>query len=94
MKKAENTAIHMRIIGRVQGVFFRNEMQEFAASHNVRGWVKNEDDGSVSAFAQGLPDDIHAVIEWVKKGSRLSSIHHVEWERAPVDSLLTDFSIH
>ena len=42
-----------RFTGRVQGVGFRWTMQRLALDVGVKGWVRNEDDGSVSCELQG-----------------------------------------
>ncbi|HMR01381.1 MAG TPA: acylphosphatase [Candidatus Gracilibacteria bacterium] len=48
--------IHIK--GRVQGVFFRSAAKEEAEKRGLFGWIKNENDGSVSACVQGLEADI------------------------------------
>ena len=44
---------HAIITGRVQGVFFRMETKRTAELNNVKGWVKNNLDGSVEAMFEG-----------------------------------------
>ncbi|MEP6705591.1 MAG: acylphosphatase, partial [Acidobacteriota bacterium] len=41
------------IRGRVQGVGYRYFAQRSAARHQIRGYVRNLDDGRVEAYAQG-----------------------------------------
>ena len=48
--------------GRVQGVGFRFTAKGFANRYHVTGWAENEDDGTVCAEMQGLPEDIEAVL--------------------------------
>lgn len=43
----------LRVRGSVQGVGFRAQVQRIARSLSIKGWVRNERDGSVSALAQG-----------------------------------------
>ena len=48
--------IHYHFVGRVQGVGFRYTAYYSATRHGVTGFVKNEDDGSVTMEAQGTPE--------------------------------------
>ena len=52
--------IHYHFVGRVQGVGFRYTAYYAATRHGVTGFVKNEDDGSVTMEAQGSPQAIMA----------------------------------
>ena len=40
----------IRVLGRVQGVGFRDALRREAHRHGVRGWVRNRVDGSVEAL--------------------------------------------
>lgn len=57
--------INVHLFGNVQGVNFRRQTVQWAEQHNVRGWVRNEPDGSVRICAQGDAAALHALIEWV-----------------------------
>lgn len=43
----------IRVYGRVQGVGFRYKTHHVADSLRLTGWVRNEEDGSVSMEVQG-----------------------------------------
>ena len=43
------------ISGEVQGVGYRFFAQRSSARHQIRGYVKNLDDGRVEVFAEGKP---------------------------------------
>ena len=45
--------VHMRVVGRVQGVGFRWTCRKVAVNLGLTGWVRNEYDGSVSLELQG-----------------------------------------
>ena len=53
-----DTAKHIIFSGRVQGVGFRFTVHRIAVNHELTGFVRNLNDGSVEMFAQGHPDDI------------------------------------
>ncbi|QDH78920.1 acylphosphatase [Echinicola soli] len=57
-----------KILGEVQGVFFRKSTQEKAQGLGVKGWVKNESDGSVLTVIQGSEEQIRLMEEWLAKG--------------------------
>jgi acylphosphatase len=50
-----------RFHGRVQGVGFRAFCAGAARARGLRGWVRNEPDGSVSAEAEGVPGGLAAL---------------------------------
>ncbi len=43
----------VRVTGRVQGVWFRGWTRERAEALGLKGWVRNEPDGSVAALLAG-----------------------------------------
>jgi acylphosphatase len=45
--------VHLKITGRVQGVWYRNWTRETALGLELKGWVRNRTDGSVEAIACG-----------------------------------------
>lgn len=54
--------------GRVQGVFFRRSLQERAEELGARGWVANRDDGTVEAWIEGSPTQVHGCLRWIEAG--------------------------
>jgi acylphosphatase len=60
--------VHLRIEGKVQGVYFRNNMKLIAAENNVKGWVRNLREGSVEAVLEGKKSDLQEVVKWSHKG--------------------------
>lgn len=74
MKKS----IRLYISGTVQGVLFRAFIKENAERYNVKGFVRNLDDGRVEVFLEGNSDEVNKMIEICKKGPRHSQIRNVE----------------
>lgn len=60
--------------GRVQGVGFRAFTKRVASRHDVKGWVRNEPDGTVTAVLQGDQAAVNDVLDAVKDGPRTSHV--------------------
>lgn len=71
----------VRVRGRVQGVFFRSEMQARARSLAVAGWVRNEPDGSVQAVFEGSTEAVESMIAWCARGPAGARVEDVTVER-------------
>ena len=79
---------HIRVTGRVQGVFFRQSAVEKARALAIAGWVRNRSDGSVEAHVEGEPDAVEAMLAWLHHGPT-----HAEVDAVHVtDAELTDAS--
>lgn len=76
--KIMNFTQHLRIIGRVQGVFFRESMCRRAQQLGITGWVRNRRDGSVEAMIQGTPEAVAAMVEWARTGPEQARVEAVE----------------
>lgn len=60
---------HITFSGRVQGVGFRYKATHLARYLGLTGWVRNEDDGTVTGEFQGLKQEIDQVIKGLVKDS-------------------------
>ena len=67
----------IRVSGRVQGVFYRATTQEQANLLNIKGWIRNEADGSVLIEAEGSTASLHQLVEWCKEGPPSAQVSHV-----------------
>lgn len=74
--------VRIHVFGRVQKVFFRDSTRRKARKLNLTGWVKNEQNGSVTIFAEGEEENIKKLIAWSQKGPLLAKVTNVEiqWE--------------
>jgi len=68
---------HLRIHGRVQGVFYRDSMIREANRLGVRGWVRNCRDGSVEAVVQGASDQVETLLAWARQGPERARVEDV-----------------
>lgn len=60
--------VDARAIGRVQGVGYRYHVLRRARELELRGWVANEADGSVSCRAEGPRDALDALLVTMEAG--------------------------
>jgi len=74
--------LHLRIYGRVQGVFFRYETQSVAKRLGLVGWVRNRLDGSVEVVAEGEKEKLEELLKWCHQGPPLARVDSVQinWE--------------
>ena len=90
MKKA----VRLYISGLVQGIFFRGFVKENAERLNIKGFVRNLEDGRVEVFIEGNPDDVRKMIEVCKKGPRHSEVKKVEEKPERFQELKTFKVLH
>ena len=60
--------VHLRIEGRVQGVWYRGWTVDEAATRGLGGWVRNRMDGSVEAVFSGPAADVEEMVEACRRG--------------------------
>ena len=72
-----------KILGKVQGVFFRDTAQKTAQDLELTGWVCNEPDGSVQIVAEGDEKKLERFLEFLKEGSDSAVVSDVDikWEK-------------
>ncbi|MGB6193543.1 MAG: acylphosphatase [Terracidiphilus sp.] len=69
--------LHFLIQGRVQGVGFRWFVHREASELELRGWVRNTEDGDVEIVASGTPEDLSELRASLRRGPRGSRVDHV-----------------
>mgnify|MGYP002627197049 CR=1 FL=1 len=62
--------VRLSICGKVQGVNLRWEIREEALRLDLTGWVKNQDDNSVLAEAQGTREHINELKGFLTQNGR------------------------
>lgn len=84
--------IKIKIEGRVQGVFFRQEAKDKADKLGIKGKVMNCDDDSVEIIATGEKGQLESLVEWCRKGPSKAVVTNVITQELPLQSFLS-FSI-
>jgi len=69
----------------VQGVGFRYFVQQAASSLGIRGWVRNDDDGSVEVYAIGSEAQLSDLAGFLWKGPRWAEVRGVEEAEAALE---------
>ncbi len=75
-------AERVRIIGRVQGVWYRAWTVEEAESRDLGGWVRNRRDGSVEALFVGPTEKVDDMIAACHRGPEHARVESVTREPA------------
>ena len=69
--------LHFLVQGRVQGVGFRWFVHREASELELRGWVRNTEDGHVEVVASGEPSDLEELRASLRRGPRGSRVDRV-----------------
>ncbi|MCU0452166.1 MAG: acylphosphatase [Bacteroidetes bacterium] len=85
--------IHVVVTGLVQGVGFRYFVQARAIKHEVGGWVRNNDDGSVEVLAEGEAEDLDAFLDALRVGPRAAQVSDLRIDRTLIANPVRGFDI-
>jgi acylphosphatase len=89
----KKTSVRLLVNGKVQGVYFRLNMQEIAKKNSVSGWVRNLTDGRVEALLEGNKDAVDQVIVWSKKGPENAQVDDLKIDYLQYEGKFVDFVI-
>jgi acylphosphatase len=89
----EKTRFHIFVTGRVQRVFFRENMRKEAVLLGITGWVKNLDDGRVEALLEGDEEKVEQIIKWARKGPIMAKVDNLEIIKEEYKGEFPDFYI-
>lgn len=84
--------VHLLIKGNVQGVFYRASAKDIAEQLNVKGWIRNTEEGNVEATVSGDDDKVDRFVEWCRKGPSKAEVAEVIVTPKPDQGFL-DFQI-
>jgi acylphosphatase len=73
--------VHVRVHGRVQGVYYRATAQEEAQRLGLVGWVRNRADGTVEAMAEGEEAPVESFLAWCRRGPEAARVDELDVER-------------
>ena len=81
------------IRGRVQGVWYRASTRDEAVRLGLRGWVRNEPDGTVRAVAEGPRELCEALLRWCHEGPPLAQVSRIDAEWGEATGELPGFGV-
>jgi len=60
--------LNIRVLGIVQGIGYRHSARSAARFNNIKGFARNESDGSVYIEAEGEAESLRKFTDWCRKG--------------------------
>ena len=84
---------HLRISGRVQGVFFRANTRKQARSLGLTGWVRNLPDDRVETVFEGEQKEAEAMLAWFRTGTPPARVDHLDVAEESAADGFTGFDI-
>jgi acylphosphatase len=77
MSGEQRRAVHLDIIGKVQGVGYRDFLERQAKALGLAGWVRNRRDGSVEALVVGPSPAVETIIAACRRGPPAAAVRDV-----------------
>jgi len=71
-------SVHVKISGRVQGVWYRASTKQKAESLGINGWVRNTYDGCVEAVFEGEESLVDEMISWCRQGPPMAHVENID----------------
>jgi len=73
---------NLKITGKVQGVWYRGSTLRKAEELGLKGFVRNQSDGSVHIELEGEEAACQALIRWCRKGPPMARVARVKVEES------------
>ena len=81
------------VSGQVQGVFYRAYVQDAATELGLVGTVQNKSDGTVLVVAEGAPETLKELVEYLHEGSLQAQVVSVAIEWGNARGTFSEFSV-
>ncbi|WP_027053375.1 acylphosphatase [Mesorhizobium erdmanii] len=86
-------AVQARVYGKVQGVGYRIWARGEATGFGLVGWVRNERDGSVTAWLAGADAAVSVMIERLWQGPQGASVARIDVDEIETWTAPGDFRV-
>jgi acylphosphatase len=93
MSEPDQSAYHVIVYGRVQGVGFRYTAISKAQKLGLTGWVRNCRDGSVETRFEGSSAKTQEFLKWLQHGPPGARVERVDEQIATPRGSFTKFRI-
>jgi acylphosphatase len=80
------SCFHVFVVGRVQGVGYREWTRKQAVEIGLTGWVRNTEDGRVEAVVCGTDAAVATLLERMKRGPLLARVDSVDAEKKETEA--------
>ena len=85
-------AAYLKITGYVQGISLRYMIEQHANKNNLKGWVRNEPDGSVACCLTNPPEEIEKFISWLKSSAKGHLIKNISQTVVQAEAVYDSFT--
>ena len=85
--------LSIKITGEVQNVGFRYQANTLAQELNLKGYVRNAEDGSVEIVAQGEKKNLQKLLSWARLGPRFARVEKLSFNWRKPNEKFSDFAI-
>jgi protein-L-isoaspartate(D-aspartate) O-methyltransferase len=92
-EETDMKSVDVTVSGVVQGVYYRSSARREGALRGLRGWVRNQSDGSVRLHVQGDSAAVDAMLDWCRVGPPAARVSRLTVSDAPADETLHDFEV-
>lgn len=86
-------SLRATVYGRVQGVFFRAFVQEWAEQLNLTGYVRNRPGGAVEVMVEGGKPNLEKLLGYLKTGPPAARVEGVKSEWAEYTGEFSKFRV-
>jgi acylphosphatase len=85
-KIVKNRHLNITITGKVQSVYYRASTKQKADELGVKGFVRNQPDGSVYIEAEATPELLKKFLAWCHQGPERAQVINVETTSAALQN--------
>lgn len=85
--------VNVLVSGKVQGVNFRSSTKKKANELQLKGWVRNLEDGRVEAVFEGEQEKVDKMVEWCRKGPSFANVKDIRVIPEKFSGEFRDFSV-